>query len=69
MKIIRVVLDDYDKPLVGQLVVSDDRVEETVNALRPTPEHGKTFIIEVHTPDTLEEVLAEMEEVMKEVDE
>lgn len=72
MKIIRISLNDYDKPLVALMAVNDADVQATYSTLMEhnPPYEGedvqeRPFIIDIDTPDTLESVIAEMDKINK----
>ena len=67
MKIVTVYLDDYGKPLVGRLVINDDRVAEAVERLKI--EAGSDYVVEVSEPDDMESVLAELRDLIGEDEE
>ena len=67
MKIVTVYLDDYGKPLVGRLVINDDRVAEAVERLKIVA--GSDYLVEVSEPDDMESVLAELRDLIGEDEE
>lgn len=64
VKIIIVSLDDIGKPVAGILVANDDRLAAMVAALRAAA--GIAFLVEVHPPDELNDVIATMRDILKE---
>lgn len=64
MKLIRVSLDDHDRPLVGQIATMGDEtlLLDTLRAINE--ECGNAFVIEVTQPVTLTAVAKEMREIV-----
>lgn len=65
MKIVRVALNDYDKLILGELVVEDGEVDATLKKLRSASMNqgeASEFVIEVRDPAKITELLAEMGE-------
>lgn len=63
MKVIHVIFDDYDEPLIGVLAVNDDEAEETERKiLADFP--GKELKVEIVTPTTLDVTLKVLHEIL-----
>lgn len=69
MKIIRVVFNDWDLPLIGFLVVNDDDVGDYVKKIEESITDQEAFVIEVHEPDTVDGIVAEIRRIEGEEDE
>lgn len=62
MKIVTVYFDDYDKPLIGRLIVNTQEEAEAIGV--QVKERSKdAYGVDIEEPDTLESILKQADEM------